>query len=310
MNENIQLICPKTHKALSLSDDQRFYQTKDGSQKYPIDDGIVRFLEKNDDFYEGAYTATVNWMPSSERWFHVWPIILLHSGFVNAVRKEVNAGATILEVGCGGGIKYFQKRYNVIGLDLSFESLKGSPYAVKLQGDATNAPLPSNSVDAIVSCSFWEHIPVESKIDMLKEFKRILKKNGKLIFFYDVETNNKSILKLKRVNPILYNNIFIEKDGHLGYHTPDENREIFENSDFFVKKHFGKERTGILGLSAISKLSKLESGWNSKIIIYNLFKNGILLHVYNLLLWVIDNSIGRIYNINRSRVILTVAVRK
>jgi hypothetical protein len=57
MKKNIQLICPETHKPLYLSDDQCYYQTSDGLIKYPIEEGVVRFLQKTDDFYEGAVTS-------------------------------------------------------------------------------------------------------------------------------------------------------------------------------------------------------------------------------------------------------------
>lgn len=310
MKENLPLICPKTHQQLYLSNNHRFYHTADGSKQYPIEDGVVRFLEKTDEFYEGAYMATVKWLPKSEKWYHRWPLFLVSSGYILAVRNELKAGSTILEIGCGGGIAYFNLRYNVIGLDLSFTSLQNAPYEFKIQGDAINTPLPSNSIDAIVSCSFWEHIPEENKVLMLKEFKRLLKEKGKIIFFYDVESENKLINKLKLKNFDLYQQIFINHDGHLGYQTPHKNREIFESCGFSIKKHFGKERTNLLALSAISKLGECGVINTVSYLLYKPFFKSPLIHVYNAVLWVIDNTIGYLYSEKRARVILTVAEKK
>jgi hypothetical protein len=67
--------------------------------------------------------------------------------------------------GVWGGITYFGHRYQMIGISLSFGSLKNVPayYACKLQADATRLPLPDGSVDAIVSSFFWGAYPPRSE---------------------------------------------------------------------------------------------------------------------------------------------------
>jgi hypothetical protein len=55
---------------------------------------------------------------------HVWPLWLINSGYPWMVRHFVPPGATVVELGCAGGVRYFGQRYRMVGCDLSFSSLK------------------------------------------------------------------------------------------------------------------------------------------------------------------------------------------
>jgi len=174
------------------------------------------------------------------------------------VRRFVPPGATVVELGCAGGVRYFGQRYRMVGCDLSLSSLKKLEfYERRVQADATVCiPLPDGSVDAVVSSFFWEHIPPEVKPHILSEMNRILRPGGKLIFLYDVETKNPLIRHYKEKDQALYERLFIAGDGHLGYQRPGENLAIFIEAGFRVVKHRGMEKTWLSSPSAYIKLAQ------------------------------------------------------
>ena len=51
-------------------------------KEYPIEDGVLRVLDSNDEFYEGAYENQVTFLPKSERLHHIWPLWLINSDYL------------------------------------------------------------------------------------------------------------------------------------------------------------------------------------------------------------------------------------
>ena len=254
----MKLICPHDKELLTETRDSGFDCSQCG-RHYPVEDGVVRVLEKPDEFYEGAYEGQIHFLPQSERLWHVWPLWLINSGYLWTVRRFVQPGAVVAELGCAGGVCYFGQRYRMIGCDLSFYSLKklGAVYERRVQADAAQCiPLSDCSVDAVVSAYLWEHISPGTKPKLLAECHRILRPGGTLIFLYDVETENPLILRYKRINLPLYKKLFLEGDGHFGYQRPGENIAIFERAEFRVIEHRGMEKTCLQGLSVYPKLAQ------------------------------------------------------
>ncbi len=218
-------------------------------------------LDLPDDFYEGAYHNRTLFLPRSERPWHIWPLWLINSGYLWTVRRSVRQGGTVVELGCAGGVQYFGQRYRMVGCDLSVSSLEQVElYERRIQADASLCiPLPDDSVDAVVSSYFWEHIPPDVKPHILSELNRILRPGGKLIFLYDVETRNPLIGHYKAKEPALYHRLFIEGDGHLGYQRPAENLAAFRAAGFRIIDHDGIEKTWLVSPSAITKLAQFGS---------------------------------------------------
>jgi len=258
----LSIICPHDHSPLQASDSS--YTCLFCSRIYPLKEGIVCTLERNDDFYEGTYENKTHYLPRSEKLWHVWPLWLINSGYAWTVRKWLPQGATVVELGCAGGVSYFGKRYAMVGCDLSFASLKlTDAYTQRLQCDAaTCIPLPDNSVDGVVSSSFWEHIPPTVKPHILKECQRILKPSGRLVFLYDVETENPFISRFKRLNFPLYKKLFIDGDGHVGFQHHMDNIGLFEAAGFQVVKHQGMEKTWLQSPSTYTKLAQFGTARN------------------------------------------------
>lgn len=251
----VTLICP--HDKTTLLEGRNSLSCESCGRNYPIEDGVARLLEQTDDFYEGAYENQVRFLPRSEKPWHIWPLWWINSGYPWMVRRHVAQEATVVELGCAGGVNYFGRRYHMIGCDLSLSSLKKlGMYERRVQADASVCiPLPDASVDAVVSSYFWEHIPPALKPAMLQECQRILRPGGKIIFLYDVETRNPLIRRYKTRDQRLYDKLFIEGDGHLGYQWPAENIDAFKVAGFRVLEHRGMEKTWLQSPSAYQKLA-------------------------------------------------------
>lgn len=303
-----RLICPKTKQTLYLEGGKNRYISKDASIEYNIKEGVLKMLEEDDAFYEGSYVATINWIPKSEKMYHIWPLWMISNNYLWVVRKYLKKSSKVLELGCGGGVRYFGKRFEVVGFDLSFASLQNCPenYKLKIQGDATSLPFQDDSFDAVISACFWEHISETNKKIILAECFRVLKRSGTIIFLYDIETDNGLISAIKRKNMDFYRKEFIEKDGHWGYQTYRENDEIFKRSGFNVV-HIGIEKTLLQTASVYKKLSKLD-GILGKIgrfmsILYSL---PYLSYLLNTLVIVADKSLGSLLPLSKSRILITI----
>ena len=255
----------------------------------------------------------MRFLPRSERPWHIWPVWLINSGYPWMVRRHVPEGGVVLELGCAGGVRYFGKRYRMIGCDLSFTSLKKlvGIYDHLIQADACiRVPLPNNSVDAIVSSFFWEHIPLASKKIILSELYRILRPGGKIIFLYDVETRNPLINHYKQKNPLLYNRLFLEKDGHFGYQRPVDNLTLFQDAGFKMLEHQGMEKTWFQYASTYSKL--VEFGETSRRLFFwtRIFDRRPWFYLYTVFMRLIDNLICVWLPKDWARIDLVVAEKK
>lgn len=224
--------------------------------------GVFSVGDAPNEFYEGRYDAHVKYLPRSERPLHVLPLWLLNSGYIWIVRRVLQAGATVAEMGCGGGIAYFGRRYEMIGLDLSLRSLAKAAevYSIALQCDVTErVPLGSNSLDGLVSASFFEHVLPAAKRTLVEECYRVLKPGGRLVFLYDIETRNPLISAMRNADPGKYQKLFLDNDGHVGYESFARNIEYFRDAGFEVEKSIGIEKTPFLATSALSKFAEWET---------------------------------------------------
>ena len=101
----------------------------------------------------------------------------------------VKSGMNILDIGCGTGahLKLYQKEEcNIFGIDLSPAMLKvarnklGNEAELKLC-DATRSEFEDNKFDLILSSTVLHEMHQQVRIDVLKEAKRILKKDGRIL---------------------------------------------------------------------------------------------------------------------------------
>lgn len=120
--------------------------------------------------YEGDY------------WWYVGRRHLVHTLIKQWIGQTENP--LILDIGCGTGAmaKDLQQYGNVIGCDLrhtALEYCRKRSLSELVQGDITNLPFQDHSFDLIVALDILEHVPDDAAA--LKELRRVLKPNGRLV---------------------------------------------------------------------------------------------------------------------------------
>lgn len=308
---SLSLICPADHAGLTLAEDRASYGCQSCGQRYPVEAGVVRFLGEDDPFYEGRYFNTVRWLPRRDQAPWDWPLWLMNSGYVWAVRRHVPAASALLEFGCASGIRYFSHRYRAIGLDLSAGSLArvADHYATCLQADLTRGiPLPDASIDAAVSSFVWEHILPEQKPAVLAELRRVLRPGGKLVFLYDVDGRHPLYRRMQAVDPALFQEILIDREGHAGWQSAADNAASFEAAGFCVLEHRGKEKL-LIGPAMYDKVQHWPGAYRRLARVGLRFELGLPFHCYNAATRVFDESIGRLLPASWARVMVTVCER-
>ncbi|MDD5439560.1 MAG: class I SAM-dependent methyltransferase, partial [Candidatus Omnitrophica bacterium] len=152
-------------------------------------------------------------------------------------------GKKVLEIGCGKG--YFSGFFagrgaQYYGLDidrdeLSFISKRNTGTIV--QGNGTGIPCKDGSFDIVFSNCVIEHIPDDDGV--LSEARRVLKKDGFLIFTFPTQAYRPSFIKRA-----LFKNRFLrflidpEFSGYFGH------ADIQEAEDWYVCHRWGHVRRG------------------------------------------------------------------
>lgn len=270
---------------------------------------MVRLSEVTDEFYEGAYQNQVHYLPKGEHIWQAWPLWLINAGYLWITRRYIASGSTVIELGCGGGIAYFGRRYQMIGCDVSFSSLQkaASIYQTCVQVDISACiPVPAGSVDAVVSSCFWEHLSSVQKDDVLREVRRVLRPGGKFVFLYDVRTHNPLIAAMKRLSDERYDKLFLEQDGHVGYETADDNRRRFLAAGFQVLLHRGIEMTPLLSPSVFQKFGEWGRKTDSQFQLLARLGRAPWLYPYIALQRSVDTLLGPLLPINWGRMVITV----
>jgi SAM-dependent methyltransferase len=160
-------------------------------------------------------------------------------------------------------------------------------------------------LDAVVSSYVWEHIPPTEKPTALSEFSRVLKPGGKLVFLFDVEGRNPIYRMLKRRDAAHYREALIDREGHLGWETPRENRKHFEDAGFRILEFHGKDKL-LIPPAMFGKIR--EWGGIMKPIgdVGAFFSEGVRFQLANGLLRTLDETVGRVIPETWSRVIIAV----
>jgi len=178
-----------------------------------------------------------------------------HSAAIKFV--DINSGDRLLEVGCGRGLHfkyYLKKTDDVYGLDISKKLLDemGLKDRVKLfEGNIDDGTkFENNFFDVIVMVDVIEH--TINRYLVLKELKRILKKNGRLVII------TPNFMKLKNrirflfgkyphtAAPVAKGGVDFYDGGHLQYFTFKTLREAIERGGFKVEGEYGFGRFGKL----------------------------------------------------------------
>lgn len=167
------------------------------------------------------------------------------------IKKYFSPKSKILHAGCGSGQVDTQisKIFNIIGLDISANALeinrkvnRGRCRLVK--GDIFAMPFPKGSLDGIYNLGVMEHFSHEDIQKILQEFHRVLKDDGKIIFFWPPEFGS-SVTFLKMVKFILEKvlgrkDVKIHPDEISRLQSKAQAKDILKKGNFkIVEYYFG-----------------------------------------------------------------------
>jgi SAM-dependent methyltransferase len=277
-----------------------------------IVDGVHSFLSQADDFYEGRYSARTKFIPRGTGFLSMAPFHVVHQGYPANVAAHIAPGSTVLDIGSAGGFDWFAQRYRMIGIDLSLSSLRelASRYSVAVQGTALHMPLAPETVDGVISSCVFEHFTSDDKRLLLSECRRVLRPGGKIVFFYDVETDNPVIRAFKRKSPEDYRARFLEGDGHVGYESVEANRRHFTDAGFEIIKETFHERTFLLSNSVWQKFAQWPGAFGIVGGIGRLATSGPLRLPSLAAIAIADATIGRVLPQRYARCMMSIAVKR
>ncbi len=278
------------------------------ARDYAIRDGVADFMGRDDPFYEGAFNNEVRYVPRSKNFLHQLPLWLIGNGYLWAVRKALRPGARVVEMGCAGGVSWLGAQYQVIGVDVSQQALAlaAKKYSLCVRSDSLK-PIPDGSVDAVISSYFWEHMAAGDKEKILGEVARILKPGGQIVFIYDVATHNPLISWLRARNPQLYQALFLDADGHVGYQSVAQNEALFRAHGLKITKSLALERTPLQSTSVYLKMKRWSGSakWFGQVL--SVLDRRPIVLPYQALLRLIDETVGRLFPVAWGRMAITVA---
>jgi SAM-dependent methyltransferase len=146
------------------------------------------------------------------------------------VYDNVSAGASVLDLGCGTGMRALlkRKRVTLTGVDLSEECSQAAHrngYDEAVTAKLTNLPFDTGSFDYVVSLDVLGHVAFEEKDAALAEIKRVLKPGG--VTMHGIECTDRAATKsYDEMTPEELRR-FIEVDGHVGLEEEQEHATRF-----------------------------------------------------------------------------------
>jgi dolichol-phosphate mannosyltransferase len=141
------------------------------------------------------------WESARERRGLLFSLFGAAAGFYRAVvfRRALNRflletfpkGAELLHAGCGSGAvdRDAVGSMKITALDLSRPALalyerENGGRARTLQGDIRKLPLPDAAVDGVYNLGVMEHFTESEIVEILREFRRVLRPGGKIVLFW------------------------------------------------------------------------------------------------------------------------------
>lgn len=145
-------------------------------------------------------------------------------------------GRKIADLGCGEGVtlaKMIKKfpQAKVLGIDNDPEKIKiclSHRLPVKL-ANITRLPLKTNSFDCALLIEVIEHLKVDQVDQAIKEIRRVLKPDGRLIVLFPNDRN----FKITRLLTLKFKEAFYDY-GHVRQWQPAEAIRFFQKSGFKV----------------------------------------------------------------------------
>lgn len=121
----------------------------------------------------------------------VYRTLIIKRSLNHFIKKEFEKGAQLLHAGSGAGQvdSDLVKKYKITALDISKEALRlykkhNGDEAKTVKASIFDIPLFNKSVDGIYNLGVHEHFTGPENLKILKEYRRVLKDDGKLVLFW------------------------------------------------------------------------------------------------------------------------------
>lgn len=121
----------------------------------------------------------------------IYRTLIIKRALNHFIKKEFLKDAKLLHAGSGAGQvdKDLVKSFEITALDISKEALRlykkhNGENAKTVKASIFDIPLFNKSVDGIYNLGVHEHFNASENLKILKEYKRVLKDDGKLVLFW------------------------------------------------------------------------------------------------------------------------------
>ena len=184
-----------------------------------------------------------------------------YRSFLNPVINEIGTKGKLLDIGTGSGkliqILSTEKKIECTGVDtdanmLAEAKVKLGSIHVKLIEISANEKLPfeNNSYDYVTICSVLFHLKKENIDSMLKDAKRLLKKDGKIIILTPTGKGNILTLSTKYFSP---KNLGI----YIWYNATKKRAKIWANENY-LKQYANENNLSYTSETVMKGFAQLE----------------------------------------------------
>jgi len=169
---------------------------------------------------------------------HLWP----DEVYKNKIKSYISDGVRIGHLGCGRDLNRVYEVINgakVFGIDFNLESLKEYKTGERIRANLEKIPFRDEYFDLLISEFVFEHI--EYPENVINECKRILKRNGKIIFLTINKFSLSGIIssftpqwfhkfvRRRMLEPQFYNDVF---KTYYRFNSTGKIRKIFKDYGF------------------------------------------------------------------------------
>lgn len=164
------------------------------------------------------------------------------------IKKEFKTGSKLLHAGSGTGQvdEDIIKKYEITALDISKEALRlykfyNGDKAMLMHASIFDIPARSLTFDGVYNMGVMEHFTKNEDIRILKEFKKVLKKDGKIVLFWPPKFGI-SVIFLNSthfiLNNILKRNVRLHPEEISLIQSKKQVKEILKKSGFKLEKFY------------------------------------------------------------------------
>lgn len=245
-----KLACPECRLSLKPLELKKFCERC--GFHFGLNDGVLQ-CGSGDEFYdEHGFTRTGK--NFEDNLFGRLSLYYARQHHLYYISKLVPRDSALIELGCGGGSRFLASQYEILGVELSSTSTRQITgiYESVIQSSAISIPVADQSADAIVSSFLLEHLDEANAFLVIQEMYRVLKPNGVMIHYFDLDSNGPFFQWAKK--QLWYQDIFIDSRGHIGLRSFKEWEEIFTKVGFKIEKKKFSCKTWLQDLSIWASL--------------------------------------------------------